>query len=163
MFYTDTSWNKDLHVQADHIQTKSRKMWHTRWEHWTPAQTNSTPDRPYTNQLHRAHTYCYISPQKTASPVERLTNHLIKNEHQANNGLFSHALSIVHGGGQHSTEYCITPIYRVEEFFAIIANWNFARNFPPAKIISTANGISRNFPPAKFTSREIFLPAKIKL
>ena len=59
-------------------------------------------------------------------------------------------------------DYCITPIFRVEEIFAIFANWDFARNFPPAKIISTANGISRNFPPAKFTSREIFLPAKIK-
>ena len=43
--------------------------------------------------------------------------------------------------------YCITPIFRVEEIFAIFANWDFARNFPPAKIISTANGISRNFPP----------------
>ena len=60
-------------------------------------------------------------------------------------------------------EYCITPIFRVEEIFAIFANWDFARNFPPAKIISTANGISRNFPPGKFTSREIFLPAKIKI
>ena len=59
-------------------------------------------------------------------------------------------------------DYCITPIFRVEEIFAIFANWDFARNFPPAKIISTANGISRNFPPAKFTSREIFLPAKKK-
>ena len=59
-------------------------------------------------------------------------------------------------------KYCITPIFRVEEIFAIFANWDFARNFPPAKIISTANGISRNYPPAKFTSREIFLPAKIK-
>ena len=59
--------------------------------------------------------------------------------------------------------YCKTPIFRVEEIFAIFANWDFARNFPPAKITSTANGISRNFPPAKFTSREIFLPAKIKL
>ena len=58
--------------------------------------------------------------------------------------------------------YCITPIFRVEEIFAIFANLDFARNFPPAKIISTANGISRNFPPAKFNSREIFLPAKIK-
>ena len=58
--------------------------------------------------------------------------------------------------------YCITPIFRVEEIFAIFANLDFARNFPPAKIISTANGISRNFPAAKFTSREIFLPAKIK-
>ena len=63
----------------------------------------------------------------------------------------------------HTTEYCITPIFRVEEIFAIFANWDFARNFPPAKIISTANGISRNFTPAKFTSREIFFPAKIKL
>ena len=59
--------------------------------------------------------------------------------------------------------YCITSIFRVEDIFAIFANWHFARNFPPAKIISTANGISRNSPPAKFTSREIFLPAKIKL
>ena len=59
--------------------------------------------------------------------------------------------------------YCITPIFRVEEIFAIFANLDFARNFPPAKIISTANGISRNFPPAKFSSREIFLPAKIKI
>ena len=58
--------------------------------------------------------------------------------------------------------YCITPIFRVEEIFAIFANLDFAQNFPPAKIISTANGISRNFPPAKFSSREIFLPAKIK-
>ena len=31
--------------------------------------------------------------------------------------------------------------------FAIFANLDFARNFPPAKIISTANGISRNCPP----------------
>ena len=54
--------------------------------------------------------------------------------------------------------YCITPIFRVEEIFAIFANLDFARNFPPAKIISTENGISRNFPPAKFSSREIFLP-----
>ena len=58
--------------------------------------------------------------------------------------------------------YCITPIFRVEKMFAIFANLDLARNFPPAKIISTANGISRNFPPAKFYSREIFLPAKIK-
>ena len=29
---------------------------------------------------------------------------------------------------------------------------DFARNFPPAKIIFTANGISRNFPTAKFSS-----------
>ena len=36
----------------------------------------------------------------------------------------------------------------------MFANLDFARNFPPAKIISTANGISRNFPPAKFSSRE---------
>ena len=50
------------------------------------------------------------------------------------------------------TDYCITPIFRVEEIFAIFANWDFARNIPPAKIISTANGISRNFPPAKFSS-----------
>ena len=49
-----------------------------------------------------------------------------------------------------------------EEIFAIFANWDFARNFPHAKIISTANGISRNFPPAKFSSREIVLPVKIK-
>ena len=56
------------------------------------------------------------------------------------------------------TEYCITKKFRVEEIFAIFANLDFARNFPPAKIISTANGISRNFPPAKFSSREIFLP-----
>ena len=48
--------------------------------------------------------------------------------------------------------YCITTIFRVEEIFAIFANLDFARNFPPAKIISTANGISRNFPPAKFSS-----------
>ena len=48
--------------------------------------------------------------------------------------------------------YCITPIFRVEEIFAIFANLDFVRNFPPAKIISTANGISRNFPPAKFSS-----------
>ena len=48
--------------------------------------------------------------------------------------------------------YCKTPIFRVEEIFAIFANLDFARNFPPAKIISTANGISRNFPPAKFSS-----------
>ena len=48
--------------------------------------------------------------------------------------------------------YCITPIFRVEEIFAIFANLDFARNFPPAKILSTANGISRNFPPAKFSS-----------
>ena len=47
----------------------------------------------------------------------------------------------------------ITQIFRVEEIFAIFANLYFARNFPPAKIISTANGISRNFPPAKFSSR----------
>ena len=39
-------------------------------------------------------------------------------------------------------DYCITPIFRVEEIFA---NLDFARNFPPAKIISTANGILRNF------------------
>ena len=50
------------------------------------------------------------------------------------------------------TYYCITPIFRVEEIFAIFANLDFARNFPPAKIISTVNGISRNFPPAKFSS-----------
>ena len=49
-------------------------------------------------------------------------------------------------------KYCITPIFRVEEIFAIFANLDFARNFPPAKIISTANGISRNFLPAKFSS-----------
>ena len=48
--------------------------------------------------------------------------------------------------------YCITPIFRVQEIFAIFANLDFAWNFPPAKIISTANGISRNFPPAKFSS-----------
>ena len=67
--------------------------------------------------------------------------------------------SIPGPGGEY---YCITPIFRVEEIFAIFANLDFARNFPPAKIKSTANGISRNFPPAKFFSREIFLPAKIK-
>ena len=50
-------------------------------------------------------------------------------------------------------EYCITQIFRVEEIFAIFANLDFARYFPPAKIISTANGISRNFPPVKFSSR----------
>ena len=48
--------------------------------------------------------------------------------------------------------YCITPIFRVEFNFAIFANFDFARNFPPAKIISTASGISRNFPPANFSS-----------
>ena len=48
---------------------------------------------------------------------------------------------------KYSSVYCITPIFRVEEMFAIFANLDFARNFPPAKIISTANGISRNFPP----------------
>ena len=63
---------------------------------------------------------------------------------------------------QNTSIYCITPIFRVEEMFAIFANLDFARNFPPAKIISTANGISRNFPPAKFSTREIFRPAKIK-
>ena len=57
---------------------------------------------------------------------------------------------------------CITPIFHVEEIFAKFANLDFARNFPPAKIISTANGISRNFPPAKCISREIFLPTKVK-
>ena len=67
------------------------------------------------------------------------------------------------GKTHNQIDYCITPIFRVEESFAIFANFDFARNFPPAKIISTANGISRNFPPAKFSSREIFLPAKIKL
>ena len=41
----------------------------------------------------------------------------------------------------------------MEEIFAIFANLDFARSFPPAKIISTANGISRNF-----TFREIFFP-----
>ena len=46
-------------------------------------------------------------------------------------------------------EYCITQIFRVEEIFAIFANLDFARNFPPEKIISTVNGISRNFPPRK--------------
>ena len=51
--------------------------------------------------------------------------------------------------------YCITPIFGVEEIPAIFVNLDFARNFPPAKKISTANGISRNFPPpAKFSSRE---------
>ena len=44
-------------------------------------------------------------------------------------------------------EYCITQIFRVEEIFAIFANLDFARNFPHAKILSTANGISRNVPP----------------
>ena len=29
--------------------------------------------------------------------------------------------------------YCITRIFRVEEIFAIFANLDFARNFPPAK------------------------------
>ena len=43
--------------------------------------------------------------------------------------------------------YCITPIFRVEDIFAIFANLDFARNYPPAK----------------FSSREIFLPAKVKL
>ena len=61
----------------------------------------------------------------------------------------------------YATDYCITPIFRVEEIIAIFANLNFERNFPPAKIKSTANGISQNFPPAKLFSREIFLPAKI--
>ena len=42
----------------------------------------------------------------------------------------------------HNTNNCV----RVEYIFAIFANFDFARNFPPAKIISTANGISRNFP-----------------
>ena len=58
--------------------------------------------------------------------------------------------------------YCITPIFRVEEIFAIFAKLDVARNFPPAKIISTANGISRNFPPAKYSSSEMFLPTKIQ-
>ena len=51
--------------------------------------------------------------------------------------------------------YCITRIFRVEEVFAIFANLDFARNFHPAKLISTAHGISRNFPPAKFSSAKI--------
>ena len=46
-----------------------------------------------------------------------------------------------------SIMYCITPIFRVELIFAIFANLDLARNFPPAK----------------FSSREIFLHAKIKL
>ena len=29
--------------------------------------------------------------------------------------------------------YCITRIFRVEEIFALSANWDFPRNFPPAK------------------------------
>ena len=29
--------------------------------------------------------------------------------------------------------YCITRIFRVEEIFAIFANLDCARNFPPAK------------------------------
>ena len=77
--------------------------------------------------------------------------------HIDNFPLNGHPPSIVVG-----PSYCITPIFRVEEIFAIFANFDFARNFPPAKIISTPNGISRNFPPAKFSSREIFLHAKIK-
>ena len=32
-----------------------------------------------------------------------------------------------------SVVYCITRIFRVEEIFAIFANFDFARNFPPAK------------------------------
>ena len=57
--------------------------------------------------------------------------------------------------------YCITPIFRVEEICAIFANYDFARNFPPAKIISTPNGISQNFPPAKFSSTRTFPPANL--
>ena len=56
-----------------------------------------------------------------------------------------------------NSEYCITPIFRVEEIFAIFANFDFARNFPPAKIIMRSVW---NF--AKFSSREFFLHAKIK-
>ena len=52
--------------------------------------------------------------------------------------------------------YCITPIFRVDLIFA---NFDFARNFPPAKIISTAN-MEWNF--AKISSREFFLHANIK-
>ena len=48
--------------------------------------------------------------------------------------------------------YCITRIFRVEEIFAIFANFDFPRNFPPAKWISTAHGISRNFLPTNFSS-----------
>ena len=59
--------------------------------------------------------------------------------------------------------YFITPIFRVESIFAIFAYFDFARNVPSAKIISTAKGISRNFPPAKFSFREFFLHAKIKI
>ena len=34
------------------------------------------------------------------------------------------------------TKYCITRIFRVEEIFAIFANLDFARNFPPANVSS---------------------------
>ena len=32
-----------------------------------------------------------------------------------------------------ATRYCITRTFRVEEIFAVFANLNFARNFPPVK------------------------------
>ena len=59
-------------------------------------------------------------------------------------------------------KWCACAKFDKHQFFAwrkfsLFANLDFARNFPPAKIISTANGISRNFP-----RREIFLAAKIK-
>ena len=84
---------------------------------------------------------------------------------QANHSNFGVMLFLNWAPGNNTSlvNYCITRIFRVEEIFAIFANLDFARNFPPAKIISTANGISRNFLPAKFSSCEIFLPAKIKL
>ena len=44
--------------------------------------------------------------------------------------------------------YCITPIFRVELIFAIFANFDFARNFPPAKIMEFREiFLPRNFPP----------------
>ena len=80
-----------------------------------------------------------------------VTGQLLMGMSATNESLPVHAVK-QKGQGRRSTHtntYCITPIFRVEESYAIFANLDFARNFPPAKIISTANGISRNFPPAK--------------
>ena len=57
-------------------------------------------------------------------------------------------------------EYCITPIFRVELIFAIFANFDFARNFPLAKIIIHCewNFYTRKHSQYKYNSRKPVRP-----
>ena len=114
-----------------------------------PASTDSRPVRKLAHAQHHAappkrrqHNVKNVTGRKIG--VDRPWFYLTLNRAHIKR-IFFHLVDI--------DIYCITPIFRVEEIFAIFANLDFARNFPPAKIISTANGISRNFPPAKFSYR----------